>query len=291
MTSSASTGLRRHETRPPRGGYLLYLWASFGLALAIILRRQRLILATGVAMLPVVVPLMLAFFSTSEFSENGNEVFVSLVERLHIDVLCALLALFFASMQVGEDVETNTLIYMLTRPISRSAWVLGRFLAYALVTSLIVLSSIVFTFVACSSLEGLGMTARDLTLLAHYCGVAVMAVAGYGAVAMFLGAATRRPIVYGVLLLYFWQGLAMIVPGLVDFLTIKKYTDAMLPALARARGIVEIETSMGTFQKEVLIIEGVPALFTLIGIIVAFLLWTVHTVRNREYVSGRAAGS
>lgn len=283
--------LRRHESRPPRGGYFQNLVASYSLALTIMLRRQRLIMATGITMLPVVVPLMLAFFSTSEFAENGNEVFVSLVERLHIDVLCALLALFFASMQVGEDVESNTLIYMLTRPIARSAWVLGRFLAYFVVTAFIVLSSIVFTFIAASSLDGLGMNQRDLLLLAHYCGVAAMAVAGYGAVAMWLGAATRRPIVYGVLLLYFWQGVAMVVPGLVDFLTIKKYTDAMLPVLARARGIIEVETAMGTFQKEALLINGIPALFTLLGIIALFLAWTVHTVRNREYVSGRAAGS
>lgn len=283
--------LRRRETRPPRAGYLVFLWASFSLALTIILRRQRLIMATGIAMLPVAVPLMLAFFSTSQFAENGNEVYVSLVERLHIDVLCPLLALFFASMQVGEDVESNTLLYMLTRPMPRSAWVLGRYLAYVVVTSFIIIASILLTFTAASSLDGLGLNQNDLMLTAHYCGVAIMAVAGYGAVAMWLGAATRRPIVYGVLLLYFWQGLAMIVPGLVDFLTIKKYTDAMLPVLARARGIVEIETSLGTFQKQALLIEGVPALFTLLAICAGFILWTVHTVRNREYVAGRAAGS
>jgi len=61
--------------------------------------------------------------------------------------------------------------------------------------------------------------------------------------------------------------------------------------LARARGIIEVETAMGTFQKEALLINGIPALFALLGIIALFLAWTVHTVRNREYVSGRAAGS
>jgi len=290
-TKTRTGGLRRHETRPPRGGFMLYLGASFSLALAIILRRQRLIMATGVAMLPVIVPLMLAFFSTSQFAENGRDVYVSLVERLHIDVLAPLLALFFASMQVGEDVESNTLIYMLTRPTSRAAWVFGRFLAYLVTTSGIILSSIFLTFTASTALDGLDFVQPDLMLTAHYCGVAVMAVAGYGAVAMWLGAATRRPIVYGVLLLYFWQGLAMIVPGLVDFLTIKKYTDAMLPVLARARGIIEVETSLGTFQKQALLIEGLPALGILSGIIAVFILWTIHTVRNREYVAGRAAGS
>jgi ABC-type transport system involved in multi-copper enzyme maturation permease subunit len=294
MTTEAatkSTGLRRNETRPKRGGFGLYFVASFSLALTIILRRQRLIMATGVAMLPVVVPLMLAFFSTSQFAENGRDVYVSLVERLHIDVLAPLLALFFASMQVGEDVESNTLVYMLTRPTSRAAWVLGRFAAYVLVTSSILLASIGLTFTAASSLDGLGLNLPDLTLTAHYCGVAVMAVAGYGAVAMWLGAATQRPIVYGVLILYFWQGVAMVVPGLVDFLTIKKYTDAMLPVLARARGVIEVETAVGTFQKQALIIEAIPAFFSLLGIVALFVGWTIYTVRQREYVAGRAAGS
>ena len=72
--------------------------------------------------------------------------------------------------------------------------------------------------------------------VAHYSGVALLGLLAYGAVTMFLGAVTKRPIVIGVLLLYGWQRVATAVPGLIDFLTVQKYTDTLLPALAEERG-------------------------------------------------------
>jgi len=257
----------------------------------ILLRRQRLLMAAIIALLPVAIPAATAYLSESEFADYGSQIFVHLVEQLHITVLAPLLALFFATMQVGEDVESNTLVYTLTRPTPRSAWVLGRFLAYYVVTSMLLTASIALTFVASTALPGIGINVSDVLLMLHYCGVALMAVMAYGALALLLGAATKRPIVYGVLLLYGWQGLASAVPGLVDFLTIKKYTDALLPVLATQRQSFSLETELGTFQKQAFLVDGVSALATLFGVTVVFLAYAIYTVRNREYASSRAIGS
>jgi ABC-type transport system involved in multi-copper enzyme maturation permease subunit len=283
--------LRRHESRPKRISYGGYVFASFTLALMILLRRQRLLMAAIIALLPVAIPAATAYLSESEFADYGSQIFVHLVEQLHITVLAPLLALFFATMQVGEDVESNTLVYTLTRPTPRSAWVLGRFLAYYVVTSMLLTASIALTFVASTALPGIGINTSDVLLMLHYCGVALMAVMAYGALALLLGAATKRPIVYGVLLLYGWQGLASAVPGLVDFLTIKKYTDALLPVLATQRQSFSLETELGTFQKQAFLVDGISALATLFGVTVVFLAYAIYTVRNREYASSRAIGS
>ncbi len=278
--------------QPVYGGYGTAMLASCKHALVTLTRRKRLALATFVAFLPVLIPLALAFLSTSRFAEAGNEVFVRLVEELHINVFAPLLALFFAGMLVAEDIETRTMPYILTRPVPRSAWVVGRFCAFMIVASTILLSSALLTFVASSVHVNLSLTSRtDLTLLLHYFGVMIIALLAYGGIAVFLGAFTKRPIVYGVVLLYGWQNLATQVPGLVDFFTVKKYTDALLPIMATQRHVVEIQTALGTFQREVFQVSALRSIIVLLLIMAASLFATIVAVSRREYAADRTAGS
>ncbi len=277
--------------QPLRRGYLTSLLASCTHALLILTRRKRLLMATVIAFLPVLIPVALAFLSESRFAESGNEVFVKLVEQLHINVFAPLLALFFAGMLVAEDIETRTMPYILTRPVPRSAWVIGRFTAFMIVSSIILLSSAILTFVASSVHEKLSITNPiDLILLAHYLGVMIMALLAYGAFAVFLGAFTKRPIVYGVILLYGWQQLATQIPGLVDFFTIKKYTDGILPIMATQRNVMEIQTALGNFQREVFQVSATKSIIALLLITSVSLLATVIAVIKREYAADRAAG-
>lgn len=275
---------------PAPAGYPNAFAASFGHAIVLMLRRQRVLLAAGITMLPVIIPLALAFLSTSQFSDDGNNIFIRLSEDLFINVLAPLLALFFATMLVGEDAESQTLPYTLTRPIPRSAWVLGRYTAYAIVATAILWISHAVTFAACTTLEGLGFALDDLRLAAHYAAVGCASLLATGALAMFLGAYFKRPIVIGVLFLYGWQYLANLVPGVVDFLTIQKYTDALLPQLAESRHNVEIRTALLTYSKEIFMVSATKAVITLAAIVVVFLAATILTVRRREFASARAAG-
>ena len=284
--------LLRPEARPKRAGYINAVIGSAGHAVTIIMRRKRFAMAAIIAFMPVLIPLALAFLSKAAFADEGNVIFVRLCEQLHMPVLAPLLALFFASMLVAEDVETGTIPYVLTRPIPRSAWVLGRFLAYLLVATSILGMSIVMTFAASATLSKLSLTnTNDLLLLGHYILVAFAALAAYGALAVFLGVFTRRPIVYGVLLLYGWQKIAMIIPGVVDFLTITKYVEALYPVLATQRNVVEVQTALGTFQKQVFAVSATRAVLIIGLVTAAFLISSIIAVRRREYSTGQAAGS
>lgn len=280
-----------HREAPAATGYGTYLGASFGHALVLILRRQRLILAAVIAFLPATLPLATAFLSVSSSADDGAVVFVSLVENLHIAIITPLLALFFATMLVAEDVEAQTIPYVLTRPIPRSAWVLGRFAAYLLVTSTIVFLAICLTFAGCTVLARIDFSAPQLMLVGRYGFVAAMALLGYGSFTIFLGVLTKRPIVIGVLVLYGWQHVAMLVPGVVDFLTLQKYVESLLPKMASQRGNEAVQTVLATFEKEQFLVGPFKAGLTLLVISGIFLALTALTVRTREYASARAAGS
>lgn len=264
--------------------------ASFGHSLMLMLRRQRLILAVVIALLPVIIPLALAFLSTADFAESGFDVFTKMAKEAHINVLAPLLALFFATMIVGEDVESRTIPLMLTRPMPRSAWVFGRFTAYLSVTSIILGTSLFLTFAASTALADLSFNRDGLWRLTTHEFAMIMALMANGALALLLGAITRRPIIIGVLVLYGWQRLATAVPGVVDFMTIMKYTNALLPTTAVARS-AKAQEVLTEFTKQEFLVAAPKAAATLFAITAVLLGLAIAAVRIREYATDRAAGS
>jgi ABC-type transport system involved in multi-copper enzyme maturation permease subunit len=262
--------------------------ASFLHATQMMLRRRRIILATLLSLSPLFIPLALAFLSDTAFAEDGNRVFVQLVEFIYLKAIAPLLALFFGCMLIGEDVELQTMTYLLTRPFPRSAFVIGRFLSYMLVASMILVLSIIMIFSACTSVGNLAFTAETVRLLVHYLAVAMLALFGYGAFAMFLGSTVKHPIIFGIAFLFGWQKLALYVPGMVDFLTIEKYLLELLPKLATQRANIVIQTALGEFEKQQWHITTPKALASLFFISSCFILGTCLAVRWREYSAARA---
>lgn len=270
--------------------YLRFVGTVFRHALVMMLRRKGLLLAAALALSPVIVPLALAFLSSVAFAEDGSRVFVRLVEYVYFGAIAPLLALFFGCMIIGEDVESETIPYLLTRPLPRSAIVLGRFGAYLVVSSAILILSIGMAFAACTSLGNLGFSAGTFGLLAHYEAVAVMALLGYGTLALFLGSVMRHPVIVGILVIFGWQRLALYIPGLIDFFTIEKYVDALFPTLPTQRESIVFQAALIEFEKQQLLISASKAAVTLLAISAAFLILTCLVVRWREYSSARAIG-
>jgi ABC-type Na+ efflux pump permease subunit len=274
----------------PRPGLGRYIRATYAHTLVMMLRRKRAILAGCVVLAPVLIPLAMAFISASQYAQDGNEFFVELVDYVYLRTLAPLVALFFGCMLIGEDVESETIPYLLTRPMPRSAWVVGKYLAFLVVSAALLVSSILLCFCACIALGGLSISASSVKLLLHYEGVAVMALMGYGAVCLFLGALFKRPVIVGVVVLFAWQRLAMAIPGLIDFFTIEKYVRAMLPKLATERENIVIKTALMEFEKKVFMVGAAKAAAMLVIIPLVLLALTTLVVRWREYSSARAVG-
>jgi ABC-type transport system involved in multi-copper enzyme maturation permease subunit len=280
-----------HGPPPKQSGYSSEVIGSFGHSITMMVRQRRIVLAAFICFLPVLIPLMMAFFNSSQFADSGMETFMSLTQVLQINVLTPLLALFFATMLVGQDVESQTIPFVLTRPIHRTAWVAGRFLAYIFIVTMIMGLSILLTFFACTTLEGFALDGDNARLVTHFIGVGIMALAAYGAFTMFLGTVSKRPIVLGVVFLYGWQRLASIIPGLVDFLTIKKYVDSIMPSLALERmKDVTVNTEMGEFTKQAINISALNAIIALVIIIAGLCLLTIVGLRGKEFATAHSLG-
>ena len=100
-------------------------------------------------------------------------------------------------MLIGQDVESHTIPYVLTRPLPRSAWIIGRFLAYMMIACGIMGVSLALLFGACTTLQDFGLQRENLTLFAHFWMATCFGMLGYGALTMFLGAFSKRQMVLG----------------------------------------------------------------------------------------------
>lgn len=277
----------------PTIGYAGYVSVAFGHAFTLMLRRSRLILATIIALLPVLIPPALVFLTRVEYVLEGGDAFVNIMENLYLSVLAPVLALFFATMLVGDDVESQTIAYMLTRPVPRSSWVIGRYLAFAVLCGGMLFLSAVLTFAGCMALPNFTPNTERLLLFAQYAGLLLLSVISYGGLCLFMGAWFKRPIIYGVVFIFGWQRLAMLIPGLVDFLTLSKYLETLYPALAEVRARQDAMTQGGgatTFVKTEVVVADVYALATLLLATMVFIALAVYAVRKREFSMTAAAG-
>ena len=275
---------------PTHQGYVAAVLSSFGQCITLLLRQKRIIFATLICFLPIVIPLMLAMLSTSQYGEEGADIFTRISTDVYIKAICPLLSLFFATMLVGQDVESHTIPYVLTRPLPRSAWVIGRFFAYLVIASAIMGVSFALLFGACTTLEEFAIDAKNVKMMMHFWMASTFGLLGYGAFTMFLGAFSKRPIIFGVIFIYGWQSVSSYVPGYIDFLTIRKFVETMLPSTAiRAEGPT-VNTQLGDFQINAIEVSAIQAGFTLVGIAIVLTIATVIAVRLREYASAHAVG-
>jgi ABC-2 type transport system permease protein len=120
----------------------------------------------------------------------------------YLSVIVPLAALVHATRLVRDDVESRTIVYLLSRPVSRRALFLGEWTAYLAAAFVVSLPATVISWrltaesVSSSSLAG--------TLLAVALDVAV-----FGALFALLGIGLKRPLVVGLLFLSWEWGLLL----------------------------------------------------------------------------------
>lgn len=269
-------------------GMVYYLRTAFALSLTTTLRQRRVLLAGVVSLVPVAIPIAIAFFSASVFAELGGPVFVRMTEYLYLRAIVPILALFFGCMVIGEDVENQTMPYILTRPIPRFTWVLGKFGAYVAISSGVLLPAIILNFAACTTLKDFGFSPANLVLLAHYCGLGAIGLAAYGAFAIFLGATVKRPIVIGIIFLIPWQRFATVIPGMIELFTIEKYINTLLPVLPTERETVTARIGMFELASKPYELSNTAALIIIGCIILTFLILTRFALTWREFTQAKS---
>jgi ABC-2 type transport system permease protein len=182
-----------------------------------------------------------------------GDMYALLVVFYWIRNVLPLVALFYATALVADEVEGRTLTYLTTRPVSRDAIFAGKFAAY-LVTSLgLALPSCVLTFFLLLGSHGLGSVGPAGLDLLRDLGVLALALVAYGSLFALLGVLVRRPLVPGLVFLYGWELLANL-PGYLPRFTITAWLRSLVHHRPAQEGLA------GLFEQVLPAVEAVPFL-------------------------------
>jgi ABC-type Na+ efflux pump permease subunit len=209
---------------------------------------------------------------------GGSGIFGLMMWFLFLRFIVPILGIFYGTSLIADEVEDKTITYLFTRPISRSAVLVGKYLAYLASTILIVLPSVMLVYFLVVPVGGSSIAAtfpsllRDLLLLAA--GLAV-----YGALFAAVGAWIKRPVLIGLFFAFGWENLAMALPGYLKRFTIAFYTQGLVPHTMPQENLLSMLQSF--FRESV---GPVQAVVTLAAVAAVSLGLAARAVESREYV-------
>jgi ABC-type transport system involved in multi-copper enzyme maturation permease subunit len=238
-------------------------------------------LVVGGPVLLAVIVRLLESFGLNALRINGRpvvgiSVFGVMIWMLFLRFIVPVLGVFYGTALMADEVEDKTITYLFTRPIPRGAVLVGKYLAYLVCTSLVVLPSVMLVYFLLVPFRQLPATFGNLVI---DLGLLGLGLATYGAVFAFVGAFFKRPLVIGLVFAFGWEQVAMALPGYMKRFTIAYYLQALVPHAMPSEGVVSILQGLFRDTPPITI-----SLFWLAVYVVLFLYLAAKTVARKEYV-------
>jgi ABC-2 type transport system permease protein len=209
----------------------------------------------------------------------GAVLYGTMIWLVYVRFLVPVLGVSYGTSLIADEVEDRTLTYLFTRPVRRSAVIVGKYFAYLACTLLLLLPSAVLLFFLIVPLGGGRTIGEMFPVLLTDLGMLALGVAAYGAVFAYVGARLKRPLLAGLLFALGWEPIVLIAPGYLKRFTVSYYLQALV------RHDVPPDSPVSALLR---VFREIPSVSTsLIGLacIVAAGLWlAARTVERREYV-------
>jgi ABC-2 type transport system permease protein len=209
---------------------------------------------------------------------SGGAIFGMMIWLLYIRFIVPVLGIFYGTALIADEVDDKTITYLFTRPIPRSAVLLGKYLAYLVCTTLLVLPSVVLVYFLIVPTGG-GSIAESFPSLVTDLGMLVVGLASYGAVFALVGTRLKRPLVVGLVFAFGWEPAVLLFPGYLKRLTVAYYMQALV------KHEMPQDSAMSVLMQVFHEVPSVPVSLLCLGAIVALTLWQAgRAVEQREYV-------
>jgi ABC-2 type transport system permease protein len=209
---------------------------------------------------------------------GGPSIFGLLLWFLFLRFIVPILGIFYGTSLIADEVEDKTITYLFTRPIPRSAVLVGKYIAYLASTVLIVLPAVMLVYFLVVPISGGSIAGtfpdllRDLALLA-------LGLAVYGALFAAVGAWIKRPVLFGLFFAFGWENFALALPGYLKHFTIAFYTQGLVQHAMPSDNLI---ATLQSFFREA--VSPLEAVLTLSVVLVVSLGLAARAVERREYV-------
>jgi ABC-2 type transport system permease protein len=209
---------------------------------------------------------------------SGPALFGSMIWLMFLRFIVPVLAVFYGTSLIADEVEDKTITYLFTRPIPRGAVMAGKYLAYLVCTIMVVLPSVMIVYFLIVPYGGGSIAAsfpdlvKDLALLA-------LGLIAYGALFAWVGARFKRPLLTGLIFVFGWEQAAMVFPGYLKRFTIAYYLQALVPHTMPSDNL------LGMLQAIVRETPSLVSCLVSLAVITTLFLWlAMRLVARREYV-------
>src|SRR5256885_9622731 len=118
------------------------LWSRRSVFLAVLLGGP-VVLAV---LIRILIATSLGAFRINGSSVGGSSIFGMMIWLLYIRFILPILGVFYGTSLIADEVDDKTITYLFTRPIPRSAVLLGKYFAYLVCTILLVLPSVMLVY-------------------------------------------------------------------------------------------------------------------------------------------------
>jgi len=197
---------------------------------------------------------------------------------LFIRFIVPVLGVFYGTSLIADEVDDKTITYLFTRPIPRSAILLGKYLAYLACTVLLVLPSVMLVFFLIVPTGGGSIGEAFPSLLADL-GMLAVGLASYGAVFALVGTWLKRPLVVGLVFAFGWEPAVLLFPGYLKRLTVAYYMQALVTHEMPQDSAVSV--LLQVFHE----VPSVTTSLLCLAAIITLTLWLAgRAVEQREYV-------
>jgi len=141
-------------TKPRTPSFLSSSLRVFELSLGEMLWSRRTIFMALVLSAPVILALVsrivqsmgVAPLRVNGARVGGAGIFGMMIWVLYIRFTIPMLGVFYGTSLIADEVDDKTLTYLFTRPVQRGAVLVGKYLAYLVCTSLVVLPSVMVVY-------------------------------------------------------------------------------------------------------------------------------------------------
>ncbi len=198
QTSPSRTGLGSSiRNMLLRGAYVFWIFVTAFVKD----RKSHLLIVLGI--LPAVVLLSTGLVPTDPFP--ARTFFVDLTQSLYISLLIPLFGLLLGTAALTDEIESHTIVQLVSRPVRRVEILVWRYLAT------IAAGTLVAIIVTSGFYMAISFTAPiPVEMLTGFWGVCFVCTAVYCSIFILLGVAIKRPLIWGVVITLYEQLLGVL---------------------------------------------------------------------------------
>ncbi len=247
-------------------------WVVTRLTIRYLLSTRRGLATLGLSWIPLLITGALALARVPSF---GIILFESLMVPLFFRIVLIFVTLVNATALVREEIDDNTLPYLLTRPVSKPTLAVSKYVGYLVAALVLLLPPVAVAYLVTAAYAGAGFAA-DADVLAGFLVATVLAVVAYGALFFFLSVALRKPLTVGLLIGFIWESSVGSLQGSVPKLSLIFYLQSVLKGMIPVGSSAEFRTDVSApWAAAVLVI------FAVVMLVLAVVLFQTMEFRQK----------